>query len=184
MAACYADTLEQEQPAIPTATALLTQLVEAEASRAQGQFWWRFGGGFEGLKVLHSPTRCRTPRRCRASPLQSTTAIASHARGQRFESSSAHHSIPDLRESSWWRFSPNLTALATTFPAQVDEAASDRDRLVLAVLAEKGHASDWLAARLADDLASPAPLTQARCDSAARFLSHWRTSASATQRAH
>lgn len=32
MAACYADALEQGQPAIQTATALLTQLVEAEAT--------------------------------------------------------------------------------------------------------------------------------------------------------
>jgi hypothetical protein len=60
--------------------------------RAQGQFWWRFGGGFEGLRVLGSPTRSRISGRFPSSPLQSSTGLASHARGQRFESSSAHHS--------------------------------------------------------------------------------------------
>ena len=61
------------------------------AYRAQGQFWWQFGGSFQKSWVHGSPARSRFIQEFRASPLQSSTGIASHARGHRFESCSAHH---------------------------------------------------------------------------------------------
>ena len=59
--------------------------------RAEGQSWWRFGGGFGDCRVRDCPERSRILRRFRSSPHQSSTGIASHARGHRFESCSAHH---------------------------------------------------------------------------------------------
>ena len=51
----------------------------------------RFGGGLESLWVASGPQQSTIIRKFRRSPHESTPCRVSHARGQRFESSSAHH---------------------------------------------------------------------------------------------
>jgi hypothetical protein len=53
--------------------------------------WGRFGGGLESFEVLSRPPQSRVSKEFRSSPQQSLAGPASHARGHRFESCSAHY---------------------------------------------------------------------------------------------
>jgi hypothetical protein len=52
---------------------------------------WQIGGSFLGRRVHVGPARTTFSRKVHWCPRQSSAGIASHARGRRFESCSAHH---------------------------------------------------------------------------------------------
>jgi hypothetical protein len=64
---------------------------------------WQFGGGLDDQRVYGSPVRSRILRKVRWCPTPSTTGIALHARGQRFEASRKGLACSPRLGRSFWR---------------------------------------------------------------------------------